>query len=203
MDTSEPSTNGTSASNLYRLSSALNDSSYAQKAKETIAGFESETLQYPWLFASFMPGVVASQFGVKGTVIYQGEETDNSGTQKIKEYEKSPRGSLASFARLDKDTKWLRERNELLRDFGRDGKTRILICEGGVCREESVSPGASTIKERRDPMDVAGLKEALEDKVSAGPTSAPSMSGTGEGKAVGAESSQVPILPGKENAKPT
>lgn len=108
-----------------------------------------------------MPGVVAGHFGVKGTVVYQGEETDSTGTQKIKEYEKSPRGSLASFVRLDKGSKWLRERNELLRDFGRDGKTRILICEGGVCREESVSPGATTIDEKKDPMDVTQLKEAL------------------------------------------
>ncbi|KAF8862674.1 hypothetical protein BDZ45DRAFT_670876 [Acephala macrosclerotiorum] len=204
MDTSEPSTNGTSASNLYRLSSALSDSSYAQKAKETIAGFESEALQYPWLFASFMPGVVAGHFGVKGTVVYQGEETNSSSTQKIKEYEKSPRGSLASFARLDKDSKWLRERNELLRDFGRDGKTRILICEGGVCREESVSLGSATIKEKRDPMDVADLKEALLEKATAGPTSVPSTTEVGVRKAGRAESSQVvaSTLPGKENAKP-
>lgn len=201
MDTSEPSTNGTSASNLYRLSSALNEPSYAQKAKETIAGFESETLQYPWLFASFMPGVVAGHFGVKGTVVFQGEETDSKGIKKIKEYEKSPRGSLASFARLDRESKWLRERNELLRDFGRDGKTRILICEGGTCREESVSPGARTIKEKGDPMDVAGLKEALLEKAGTGPTSAPSTSEAVEGEAA----AEVPasFLPGKENSKPT
>ncbi|KUJ09815.1 uncharacterized protein LY89DRAFT_724204 [Mollisia scopiformis] len=160
MDTSEPSTNGTSASNLYRLSSVFNDESYGKKAKQTISGFESEILQYPWLFASFMPGIVAGQFSVKGTVVYQSEERGEDGEQKVKEFEKSPRGSLGTFARLTKENKWLRERNELLREFGKDGVTRILICEGGVCREESVSPSANVIKER-DPMDVAGLKEAL------------------------------------------
>ncbi|KAE8454408.1 hypothetical protein EG329_000030 [Mollisiaceae sp. DMI_Dod_QoI] len=205
MDTSEPSTNGTSASNLYRLSSLLDDDLYATKAKETIAGFESETLQYPWLFASFMPSIVARHFGVKGTIVYQGEETDIEGVQKVKEFEKSPRGSLGTFARLNKDSKWLREKNELLRDFGKDGKTRILICEGGVCREESVSPSASVIKEKRDPMDVVGLKEALpkDGNAAAAASSIPSTE-TGEGKTVpGSGAAQVlaSTLPGKENVK--
>src|SRR4051812_49194919 len=130
MDASEPSTNGISASNLYRLSSLLNDTTYSQKAKETIAGFESEMLQYPWLFASFMPSVVAGHLGVKGTVV------SGSGRERIKEYEKQPRGGLATFAKLEGENKWLRERNSLLTNWGKDGKTRILVCEHNTCREE-------------------------------------------------------------------
>jgi len=85
MDTSEPSTNGISASNLYRLSSFLNDQNYEKRAKETVLGFESETLQYPWLFASFMPSVVAGHFGVRGTVVANAEE-EGAGGKRIKEF---------------------------------------------------------------------------------------------------------------------
>ncbi|KFX95617.1 hypothetical protein O988_05718, partial [Pseudogymnoascus sp. VKM F-3808] len=68
MDTSEPSTNGVSASNLFRLSSLLGDGKYEELAKGTVGAFEAEIMQYPWLFASFMPSVVAGVTGVKAIV---------------------------------------------------------------------------------------------------------------------------------------
>lgn len=142
MDSSEPSTNGISASNLYRLSSFLNDQSYAETAKQTVASFESEMLQYPWLFASFMPSVVAAHLGVKGVVV------SGSGNLKVKEYEKQPRGGLMTFIQLEGENTWLRGRNELLKDWGRDGKTRVMVCENGACQEESV-------------IDLNDVKEAL------------------------------------------
>jgi len=148
MDTSEPSTNGTSASNLYRLSSLLNDDSYATKAKQTVVGFESETLQYPWLFASFMPSIVAGHLGLKGVVVSQGDEKDGNGNKKIKEFEKAPRGGIGTFARLDSTSSWLRGRNELLKGFGLDGKTRILICENGACRDEGTASEAGLVKDQ-------------------------------------------------------
>lgn len=160
MDTSEPSTNGTSASNLYRLSSLLNDSSYAEKAKQTIAGFESETLQYPWLFASFMPSIVASQLGVRGVVV-AGKGNEGEEVGKVKEFEKSPRGGLGTFARLKGEGGWLRERNELLRTFGVDGKTRVMVCEGGVCKEEGVLGEGTIKKDNEKSLDISDIKPAL------------------------------------------
>lgn len=142
MDSSEPSTNGISASNPYRLSSLLNDESYSKKAKETVAGFESEMLQYPWLFASFMPSIVAGHLGVKGIVV------SGYGQEKIKEYEKQPRRGLTTFAKLEGESKWLRERNTLLADWGRDGTTRVMVCENGSCQEERV-------------IDLSEVKDAL------------------------------------------
>lgn len=139
MDASEPSTNGISASNLYRLSSLLNEETYAAKAKETVAGFESEMLQYPWLFASFMPSIVACHLGVRGIVVAGGKEMGGSGEAKIKDFEKQPRDGLSTFARLGGIGSWLRERNSLLREVGVDGKPRVLICENGACREEVLS----------------------------------------------------------------
>ncbi|KAG9237681.1 hypothetical protein BJ875DRAFT_131737 [Amylocarpus encephaloides] len=135
MDASEPSTNGTSSSNLYRLSSLLNDDTYAKKAKETIHSFESEIMQYPWLFASFMPGVVAGHLGVKGVVV----AGEGIASERITAFERAPRGGLGSFARVHASgSEWLRERNGLLGEFGKDGEARVLVCEGGVCREERV-----------------------------------------------------------------
>jgi hypothetical protein len=153
MDTSEPSTNGTSASNLYRLASVLNDDSYAHKAKETAAGFESEILQYPWLFASFMPSIVAGHLGIRGVVVSAG------GDSKVKDFEKQPRGGLGTFAKLDEKSSWLRERNSLLKDFGRDGAARILICENGACTEEAVA--ATTAKSEDKSLDLTSLATTL------------------------------------------
>jgi hypothetical protein len=159
MDTAEPSTNGISASNLYRLSSLLNDESYSKLAKGTVHSFEAEMMQYPWLFGSFMPSVVAGQMGIRGVVVSVPEIVSDSGiaaaasditspateqkaverVEKIKEFEKAPRGGLQSFIRLTPTSNpWLRERNSLLKDVGlnHDTSVRIIICEGGVCKEE-------------------------------------------------------------------
>jgi uncharacterized protein YyaL (SSP411 family) len=155
MDASEPSTNGISASNLYRLSSLLNDEAYSKKAKETIAGFESEMLQYPWLFASFMPSIVAGHLGVKGIVVSRAEGKDGNEVAKIKEFETQPRGGLGTFARLDRSTSWLRGRNSLLKDFGLDGKARVLVCENGACREEGLGSEFWLPKESLDLSRVA------------------------------------------------
>ena len=181
MDTSEPSTNGISASNLYRLSSLLNDDTYSKKAKETVAGFESEMLQYPWLFASFMPSIVAGHLGLKGVVV----SGEGIGGAKIKAFEKQPRGGLGTFARLDSSNSWLRQRNSLLKDFGLDGKPRVLICEGGVCREEGLE--SQTAKK---PSDLGRVVDALPAK----PTDQVATEPEKESKEV-----TQPVLPGKEN----
>ena len=146
MDTSEPSTNGISASNLWRLSSFLENSSYAEKAKETARAFESEMLQYPWLFGSFMPGLVAGRLGLKGVVVVgKGndgkEEMDDLGRRKIQEWQGRARGGLGSLVVLKEGRNdWLRGRNPLLKDLkaGEGGKSRVFVCEQGRCREEGV-----------------------------------------------------------------
>lgn len=66
MDTSLPSTNAVAAWNLFRLGAMLDDVRYTSLAKETVAAFEAEMLQYPWLFPGLLAGVVASRLGVGG-----------------------------------------------------------------------------------------------------------------------------------------
>lgn len=80
MDSAEPSSNGVSTSNLFRLGSLLEDESYEQLAKGTLMAFEAEIMQYPWLFSSFMPGIVAANLGVKSIVRVDGtEKSDQRG----------------------------------------------------------------------------------------------------------------------------
>jgi uncharacterized protein YyaL (SSP411 family) len=181
MDASEPSTNGISASNLYRLSSLLNDDTYSKKAKETVAGFESEMLQYPWLFASFMPSIVAGHLGLKGVVV----SGEGIGDAKIKAFEKQPRGGLGTFAKLDSSNSWLRQRNSLLKDFGLDGKPKVLICEGSACREEGLETRTA-----KEPLDLGNVADALPTK----PTNQVATEPEKENKEVAQAA-----LPGKEN----
>lgn len=145
MDTSEPSTNGVSACNLYRLSSLLEDSSYAEKAEQTISAFESEILQYPNLFTTFMPGVVAGRLGIRATVIVEPEGVAHGAAQNSVK-RPSARGGLNTIVKLSSDANWLRNRNHLLKDITapKGGKPRVMICENGTCKEDDALAGAGT-----------------------------------------------------------
>ncbi|APA10976.1 hypothetical protein SS1G_03327 [Sclerotinia sclerotiorum 1980 UF-70] len=162
MDSAEPSTNGTSSSNLYRLSSILNDESYAKKANETVKSFESEMLQYPWLFPSFMPAIVASHLGVKSVVIHE-VAGDTIAEKRVREFQKAPRGGLESLLLLDsseRNGQWLIERNSLLKDTGKSEKTKILICENGLCKEEDEVFFVDSGVKMESPNDGEGFKMA-------------------------------------------
>lgn len=157
MDTSEPSTNGTSASNLFRLASLLGDDikvedqnknydgGYSRRAKETIVAFEAEILQYPWGFGSFMPGMVASRLGIKGTMVIEGPKLENETSGMSDVVNKAttsrataPRGGLNTILKISPTTgAWLKQRNPLLKNitFPPAGVSKILICENGTCRE--------------------------------------------------------------------
>jgi len=109
-----------------------------------------------------MPSIVASHLGIKGVVVATGanvvgtvtdankagtaDEMGGANIAHIKAFEKQPRGGLTTFAKLTEESKWLRSRNSLLKDFGNDGRMRVLICEGGVCKEDGS-------------VDVKGLEE--------------------------------------------
>lgn len=63
MDTSLPSINAVSASNLFRLGALLEDEGFSTRARETINAFEAEMLQHPWLFPGLLAGVVTARLG--------------------------------------------------------------------------------------------------------------------------------------------
>ncbi|KAF7899693.1 hypothetical protein EAF00_004029 [Botryotinia globosa] len=169
MDSAEPSTNGVSSSNLYRLSSIFKDESYAKKAKETVKSFESEMLQYPWLFPSFMPAIVASHLGLVSVVIHDAPG-DDLGGRRVQQSVKQPRGSLGSIVRLNSSEgngQWLRQRNPVLKDGWKSDKTKVLLCENGVCKEEEEPIFVdSGVKMEESPMEndrfqMTGLKKSL------------------------------------------
>lgn len=182
MDTSEPSTNGTSACNLFRLSSFLADDisdddtnaegarGYVERAKETIAAFEAEILQYPWGFGSFMPAVVASRLGIKGTIVLQGDsstepEIRSSSTNKTVP---SPRGGLNTTTKISANSgSWLREHNPLLKDvtFPKPGAPpKVLVCENGVCKEEGSGSKAEAVGKPQEGIIPAPTKASAENK---------------------------------------
>lgn len=91
-------------------------------------------MQYPQLFSSFMPAVVASKLGVRGRITILPDAMDKEDRSTIE-----PSKGLASVVVLKDDQKnsWLRKRNDLLADLPKtkDGRPRTFICQGGVCKE--------------------------------------------------------------------
>lgn len=131
MDNSEPSTNGVSANNLFRLGSLLNDENYEKMAKKTVAAFEVEIGQHPGLFSGMMSSVVASKLGMKAIMVVGDSEAAETMLKKWNE------NLLPNYTILriggGVNSVWLRSRNDLLRDL--DGsKPMLQLCENGVCR---------------------------------------------------------------------
>lgn len=133
MDGSEPSTNGVSASNLYRLSSVLDDGGYATMAKQTVEAFATEAMQHPFLFTSLMPGVVAGHLGMKSVIITgEGEEVESAVTKS--RLRLKPNTTIARLGGPAKSD-WLCRRNKLLAAMS-PTKNSVQVCAEGVCKEE-------------------------------------------------------------------
>jgi uncharacterized protein YyaL (SSP411 family) len=114
MDTSQPSTNAVSASNLFRLGTLLNDERYKHLAKGTINAFEAELLQHPHLFPGLLSSVVAWKFGTKRFVSLGGEQNES-----LQKHRLAPRGGIQATlhfkVKLDRD-EYLNSRNTGLAD---------------------------------------------------------------------------------------
>ncbi len=113
MDNAEPSANGVSATNLFRLSTLLEDEEYEKIARGTLAAFEAEIMQYPWLFGSFMPSIVAAECGVKGVIrvgaVTVGEESGAATSTKkgIVQGTMTPGGHLTESGEARRDFPFL------------------------------------------------------------------------------------------------
>jgi uncharacterized protein YyaL (SSP411 family) len=131
MDNAEPSTNGVSAQNLFRLSSLLDDQEYEKMAKRTVAAFEVEIGQHPGLFSGMMTSLIASKLGMKGLMIVgEGAAADKA----LASARSSVRPNwtvlkVGGGAKSD----WLRSRNALLKDLDQT-KEMVQVCEGRTCR---------------------------------------------------------------------
>ncbi|KAB5562702.1 hypothetical protein GE09DRAFT_1109260 [Coniochaeta sp. 2T2.1] len=153
MDTAQPSTNGVSASNLFRLAALLNDRSYSARARETVNAFEVEILQYPWLFVGLLGAVVSARLGVTGrvVVISRGKEEGEG----VGEEEVLPRADAKAVLRVKaggegEGSRWLLKRNEALgkvleEEGGKGGGARLRWREkeGDYVEETTSEPEAA------------------------------------------------------------
>nr|OQO29128.1 hypothetical protein B0A51_02712 [Rachicladosporium sp. CCFEE 5018] len=131
MDNAEPSVNGVSASNLFRLGSMLNDAKYEKLSRQTVAAFEVEIGQHPGLFSGMMSSIVAAKLGCRGLmVVGVGEEAEAA----VRKYREGvfPTMTMIRVGNGAEDG-WLKGRNDLLADTDGD-REMVQLCEGGVCK---------------------------------------------------------------------
>lgn len=132
MDNAEPSVNGVSARNLFRLGSLFDDAEYETMARRTVAAFEVEMGQHPGLFSGMMASVVAATQGMKGImVVGEGEAAEEA----VRKFHASvaPNCTVLRVGGAGVQSEWLRGRNGLLTHV--DGsKEMVQLCEGGVCK---------------------------------------------------------------------
>ncbi|KAL8921970.1 MAG: hypothetical protein Q9208_005424 [Pyrenodesmia sp. 3 TL-2023] len=124
MDAAEPSPNSLSARNLFRLASLLDHPPYADLARDTLAAFEAEVEQFPWCFAGMLAAVAMARLGVKGVVVV------GEGEVRRRVMEGVGVGRTVAWG----GGEWLRGRNALMGAM-EVGKERVMVCEGGACRE--------------------------------------------------------------------
>ncbi|KAJ6262183.1 hypothetical protein Dda_2988 [Drechslerella dactyloides] len=138
MDSAEPSTNGISAANLYRLGSLLGDGSFSTLASKTCHAFSTELMQHPFLFPSMLPSVVASNLGTR-LVMLAGKKSDPA-IRAIKAKLRSKLLTNTSVLFMDPTEKgenstWLLGKNESLREAikGAETKPLVQVCGGQRC----------------------------------------------------------------------
>lgn len=131
MDNAEPSTNGVSAGNLFKLASLLDDERYLGLAKRTVKAFEVEMGQHPGLFTGLLGSVVMSHLGVKGVMI----SGESKGAEEAIESLRTTVRPGSTVVRVGGGAKsdWLRSRNELLKDLD-PKRVMVQLCEGRQCR---------------------------------------------------------------------
>lgn len=146
MDSTEPSPNNVTASNLFRLACMLDDEGYAVIARETVHAFEAEVEQFPWCFVGLLGGVVWTRCGGKGIVLVDGGDSReseavsvsgskvevdiNSAIQKLQ----LRTGAARTIIKVGSGTgTWIRARNQLIGNLDL-GRSAAYVCEGGVCK---------------------------------------------------------------------
>ena len=136
MDTSLPSINAVSASNLFRLGSITANETYTLLAKETVNAFEAEILQYPWLFPGLLTGITILRLGgLNFVVLRQNKESAGvaSGSVSFDDFFKAlnsaPSGGLKAFSVISGKDSWVLEKNPALKKLA-EGKDGIYCLEG-------------------------------------------------------------------------
>lgn len=171
LDSQEPSTNGISAANLFRLSSLLEDADYARYGHRVCSAFSVEMMEHPALIVSLLDSVVADNLGVRSIIIASREKDDS----KVNEYLKKISLRLLTnytiavvdCGILDGDGagRWLVERNMRIKNILKELKEkrkgggtvvmeRVWRGEGGSFPPSSL-PGST--------FDMYGFDKVLDD----------------------------------------
>ncbi|KAI1765747.1 hypothetical protein GGR53DRAFT_488884 [Hypoxylon sp. FL1150] len=116
MDTSQPSANAVSVSNLFRLGGLLGDVKYTYLAKESVNAFGVEMLEYPNLFPGLLCGVIPWRLGGRHWIAVG----ENPAVLDV--FFRSPRASLFTLRYYDPDVthSWLSARDPRTSEFRAD-----------------------------------------------------------------------------------
>lgn len=118
MDTSQPSVNAISVSNLFRLGGLLGDEKYTYMAKESVNAFGVEMLEHPNLFPGLLCGIVPWKLGGRHWIIVG----ENPETTQLAAFHRAPRAALSTLRYHDpqKVGSWLSNRDRRATSFPQD-----------------------------------------------------------------------------------
>ncbi|KAH9895408.1 hypothetical protein F4778DRAFT_271065 [Xylariomycetidae sp. FL2044] len=115
MDTSQPSANSVSVSNLFRLGALLGDKRYTYLAKESINAFGVEMLEHPNLFPGLLCGIPSWKLGGRQWVAVSspGDSAAIDVKEKTGSFHKAPRSNLFTLRYYDPASpeSWLSKRD--------------------------------------------------------------------------------------------
>ncbi|KAI0837911.1 hypothetical protein F5Y06DRAFT_57347 [Hypoxylon sp. FL0890] len=118
MDTSQPSVNAVSVSNLFRLGGLLGDDKYTYLAKESVNAFGVEMLEHPNLFPGLLCGIIPWKLGGKHWIAVG----QNSAPTNLAAFHKAPRAALFTlrYHNPEKPDSWLSKRDLRATAFPRE-----------------------------------------------------------------------------------
>ncbi|CAJ2504121.1 Uu.00g115150.m01.CDS01 [Anthostomella pinea] len=152
MDSSQPSANAVSVSNLFRLGALLSDEKYTYLAKESLNAFAVEMLEHPNLFPGLLCGIVPWKLGGRHWVCMFKDEPDR---HELAGFYKAPRSALFTvrYHTGDEPHAWIRRRDPGSETFRRAnavymGGAKVLgtiLPEGIITPTGSHFPGINTV----------------------------------------------------------
>ncbi|KAI0597223.1 hypothetical protein F4775DRAFT_584466 [Biscogniauxia sp. FL1348] len=124
MDTSQPSTNSVSVSNLFRLGALLSDCKYTYLAKESVNAFGVEMGEHSYLFPGLLCGIIPWKLGGRHWIAV-GESNNGSNREALAAFHTSPRASLFTLRYHDPKasnaSSWINRRDPSLCENLRHG----------------------------------------------------------------------------------
>ncbi|OTA62698.1 hypothetical protein K449DRAFT_44095 [Hypoxylon sp. EC38] len=126
MDTSQPSVNAVSVSNLFRLGELLEDNKYTYLAKESVNAFGVEMLEHPNLFPGLLCGIIPWKLGGTHWIAVSQDPTSPD----LVAFHKAPRAALFTlrYHTPSRPDSWLTKR---------DRRATLLPREHGLYRRSS------------------------------------------------------------------